>query len=308
MTTPAPSTAMTAQPSAALTEIYGDKNDLFALSNRIKSMVPGGDKLSGNEALALSQVSLVTGLNPFIGEVWYIPTVGPMIGIKGARRLEIQDMQKKNGTSFPEFYPCPADEAGATDVNEVAAAFRCEIFDSAATAVYQKMLLETITTLRNCGSSDPVKEAREIVGPRPRWVGWGFSTKMEKSKMNKTALARKRAEADALKKRIVVPFGASISPDEISPAFEVVDAEAFEAKPAPEPRTRSQNIDELLGTSSAATKYKTTSMTVITRMVRTTGAEANELTQIITTAVAKGEIPAEVTLAEADEIAKRLNV
>ena len=304
MTTPAPTTAITPT-SSALPSMFGERTDVYSLAKRIKLMVRGGDKLTEPEALALAQVSIATNLNPFIGEVWYIPGGGPMIGIVGARRMENETMNKKGGTSFPEFTPCDTEEVGAPDPNDVAAAFRCEIFDSHATAQYQRLLVETINTLRNCGSPDPVKEAREIVGPRPRWIGWGYSSRTEKSKMNKTSLARKRAEADALKKRIVVPFGVGVTGDEIAPAYETVEAEFVQ--PEPEKPTRSQAMDELMGTVNASTKYKTTGSTIVTRISKANGMTADELVNILGPMVSNQQLPSEMTLAEADELAKRIN-
>lgn len=103
------------------------------------------------------------------------------------------------GFSFVEIVPCPPSETGATEA-DVVAAFKAIAHDSRATRDYQKLFTETISSLRAAGSTDPVKEVREILGPRPEWVGYGYSTKSETSRMNKTQLARKRAEADSLKK------------------------------------------------------------------------------------------------------------
>lgn len=206
--------------------MFGEKAEIYALANRIKVMVPGGQKLSDNEAMALAQVSTVTKLNPFIGEIWYIPGKGPMIGIKGARRLDQESTSKKNGYSFPRFTSCPPEEAGAneTQAKDCAAAFKCEIEDSAATLAFQKMFTETLASLREAGSADPVGEARQILGTRPVWTGYGFSTRSEESRMNKVQLAQKRAEANALGRRLVLPFGVDVSPAEN--AQEYVDAKA----------------------------------------------------------------------------------
>ena len=194
---------------------YGSREEVASLAKRIKVMCPGGDKLQENEALALAQVATVTQLNPFIGEVWYIPGKGPMVGIKGARRLDLEAVQKKGGYTSMELYACDATEAGASEAqlaaNDIAASFRCEITDSASSKDYQHNLMEVIRELRAGGEPDPVKAAKDICGNRPITFGWGFSTLSETSKMNKTALARKRAEADALKKRIDIPFGAEIA-------------------------------------------------------------------------------------------------
>lgn len=193
---------------------YGDHTEIASLAKRIKIMVPGGNKLNDAEAQALAQVSLVTKCNPFIGEIWYIPGRGPMIGIKGARRHGNERIEEAGGKEaywFPDLQPCPAEEAGARDVSDVAAAYRCTITDSISTGNFQKSFVEIINSLRSAGSTDPIGEAREILGKKPQWIGYGYSTISETSRMNKQALARKRAEADALKQKFDIPFGAEVA-------------------------------------------------------------------------------------------------
>lgn len=204
----------------------GSYGDIQGFAGRIKQMMRGGEKLQPSDAMSLAQFASVTGLNPFIGECWWIPGSGAMIGIAGARRLDQQRAIEKGGYSFPVVTSCPYDEAGATEaeLKDVVAAFKVEINDSAATAEYQKMLVATIQAMRDAGVEDPFGAAKEICGPRPTWVGYGFSKKTDQSRMNKVQLARKRAEADALKKRIVIPFGfhAQVAEMEVSPEY--VDA------------------------------------------------------------------------------------
>ena len=196
---------------------YGESEEIFAFAKRVKVMVPGGNKLSDSEAQALAQVSYVTGLNPFIGEVWYIPGRGPMVGIKGARRCGNEEISKAGGPDaywFADTQPCSPQEAGAPDGENVAAAYKSVITDSVSTAKYQKMLIETISAMREAGSPDPVGEAKQIIGKKPEWIGCGYSTVSEQSKMNKQALAMKRAEADALKRKFSIPFGADVAAGE----------------------------------------------------------------------------------------------
>jgi hypothetical protein len=220
MTTP---NALTApKPDANL--VYGDREEISALAKRIKTMLPGGDKLSDNEALALAQVATVTQLNPFIGEVWYIPGKGPMIGIKGARRMENEDTRNKNGYSWLQFDVIAPEDCGASDPSKVFRAYKCTINDVNATKAYLAVFHDALTMLQAAKSEDSYAEAKEICGPRPVWEGYGFSLVGEASRMNPDALARKRAEADALKKRIVLPFGAEISDSE--PGF--IEAEFTE--------------------------------------------------------------------------------
>lgn len=228
--------ATNTQPTDLILTTYGDTADIVSLSRRIKVMVPGGNKLGDNEAQALAQLSLITQCNPFIGEIWYIPGHGPMIGIKGARRHSNKQVQEAGGKDAywtPSFRACSPEEAGAKDIKDVAAAWKCTINDSVSTLRFQKMFLETVNTLRAAGCADPVKEAHEIVGYRPEWVGYGFSTMGENTRMNKQAVAMKRAEADALKKRFDIPFGAEVAAGDTAMEAEASDwVEASVATPA----------------------------------------------------------------------------
>jgi len=196
-------------------QTYGESGEILSLAKRIKIMVPGGNKLSDAEAQALAQVSLVTKCNPFIGEIWYIPGRGPMIGIKGARRHGNEQVQEAGGkdaywtANFS--IATPAEVGYIGDIKDLAAAWKVVIEDSVSTARYQKMFIETVNSLRSAGSSDPVGEAREVVGKRPQWIGYGYSTISEQSRMNKQALAMKRAEADGLKRKFYIPFGADVA-------------------------------------------------------------------------------------------------
>lgn len=208
----------------AVIQSYGESDDIYSLAKRIKAMVPGGSKLADNEARALAQVALVTNCNPFIGEIWYIPGRGPMIGIRGARRHGNQQVKDAGGPQAywtPDYSVCSPEEAGAKGVKDVEAAWKCVITDSVSTNAFQKMFLETVNSLRAAGDKDPVGTAREICGKRPQWIGYGYATTSEQSKMNKQAVARKRAEAEALKQRFEIPFGAEIASGDTASETEV---------------------------------------------------------------------------------------
>src|SRR5258706_5569181 len=209
--------------------IIGEYNDIEVYAKRIKQMMRGGEKLTINDAMSLAQFSKVTGLNPFIGECWWIPGSGAMVGIAGAIRLDQERAVREGSSTSPNISVCTPQEAGATEyeMKDIVAAFRCEINDSHASWEYQKMFSAALESLRGSGVADAVPAAREICGPRPSWVGYGYSTKTEKSRMNKVQLARKRAEADALKKRIVIPFGGQVAETDASPDY--VDAQPEDA-------------------------------------------------------------------------------
>lgn len=221
------------KPDADIT--YGNREEICALAKRIKTMLPGGEKLSDNESLALAQVATVTRLNPFVGEVWYIPGKGPMVGIKGARRLENEETRNGNGYSWMQFDVIAPEESGAPDPSKVFRAYKCTINDVNATKAYLAIFHEALEMLRVAQSKDPYLEAKELCGPRPTWEGYGFSLTGEPSRMNPDALARKRAEADALKKRIILPFGAEIS-----------ESEAVDIEPMPELETTFKTETEIM--------------------------------------------------------------
>lgn len=229
--------------NTAVIQSYGQADDVYTLAKRIKVMVPGGNKLQDSEAQALAQVSLVTQCNPFIGEIWYIPGRGPMIGIKGARRHGNEQTLKAGGPTaywVPEMKVCTGAEVGYTGkIEDLESAWCCTITDSVSTGLFQKMFLETVNGLRAAGSKDPVGEAREICGKRPEWKGYGFATRSENSKMNKQALAMKRAEADALKKKFDIPFGAEVANGDT--AF---DAETTDWTESP-PSAMAGTVDEV---------------------------------------------------------------
>jgi len=236
--------------SIVTTHDIGSREELTAFANRIGYMVKGGSKLSDNEKMALAQVAMVTKLNPFTGEIWYIPGSGPMIGIAGARKLDNMQVTEKGGYTWEEYVPVDPADAGASteEIKNVAAAFRVDIHDSAATAQYQALFSDTLKMLREAGTKDPFAEAKEICGPRPVWSGYGFALKNESSRMSKVQLARKRAHADGLKKRIIVPFGGDVSDRDVAPSYDV-DAEDIDMiwPEEKEHRAESEVVAELMG-------------------------------------------------------------
>ena len=61
--------ATTDKPDISLPE-WRSREDIDLMGSRIKSLLPGGDKLSTAEARSLAQYSLAMGANPFRGEVY----------------------------------------------------------------------------------------------------------------------------------------------------------------------------------------------------------------------------------------------
>jgi len=77
----------------------GDRQDVLALASRIKRFLPGGDKYTDTEALALAQLGLALDLNAFLGDIFYLKkgtrAIGLMVGIKGDRKIA-----RRNGARY----------------------------------------------------------------------------------------------------------------------------------------------------------------------------------------------------------------
>lgn len=79
--------ALTTQADAALV-VWGDRESVIATGIRIKTMLPGGDKLTIPHALAAGQYAVATGLNPFRGEFYaYTDKKGNLSIVDGYKAL-----------------------------------------------------------------------------------------------------------------------------------------------------------------------------------------------------------------------------
>lgn len=213
---------------------WGSQADLQAFSERLlQTYLPGGKKLAPQEALALAQVANVLGLNPFIGEVWYIPGVGPFVGIKGLRTKAAEQDDAKNASHWVEFKQV---DAGKYGEGANAVVYECYLRDSFT----QHAWTQAVHQLTSSGAG--WSEAKELLGPPPVFVGVGIATPNEQSRMKIHARAQKRAESDAIKHRYNIPLaGAQVSdfdeagydepsPITFHPGTQVVDATSTEVQ------------------------------------------------------------------------------
>lgn len=197
--------ALTKQENNAISA-WAERGDVRELANRLQITIPGGKKLSEVEALTLAQAAVAHGLDPFNGEIWLIPGSGLMAGIKGHRRAAHRQIQEEGGGNYwPEFEgPLSADEKADLAIPQDALAFRCKLRDTQTIDHY----VRTIERLGGAGLTWEIIE--EVVGHRPYTPGVGYAMPNEPSKMTLVQRAMKRAEADALKRRFDLPFGAGV--------------------------------------------------------------------------------------------------
>lgn len=189
--------------------VWGDRSEVRELDTRLREMMPGADKLTTSQRLALAQASLVHGLDPFNGEIWMIPGRGLMIGVKGLRKKAHEQVKGNYWAEFVEI--TDADYRKRQRIPENALAYECRLFDSENLRTYS----ETCERLLKAGI--PWEAVSQMVGSKPYTVGIGVLAAGEQTKMQPSQCAMKRAEADAIKRRFDVPFGLTVTPDQDAP-------------------------------------------------------------------------------------------
>jgi len=231
--------------------LFGGREDIREMAERIKKMMPGTTRLDETEALTVAQIAVAHGLDPFNGEVWGLKGengkwYGTMIGIKGLRKGARRQADEENGTYWTET-PLMVDPAKYSEP-EGTIVYEVHLRDSVTMQAYGKSL-NALTT-----AGIPYKEAIEMAGRAPVYVGVGIADPNERSKMKIHARARKRAEADAIKQRYDVSFvGANFTegdtdlPNGVDDDPLVIEAEVTTIEPEPETKRKPEQIIAELG-------------------------------------------------------------
>ena len=187
---------------------WGDRADVREIANRVRLMAPGAKKLSENEALALAQGAVAHELDPFNGEIWYIPGSGLMAGIKGLRKAARKQLEEGQ-TFWCEFIPIlDPDKRKLYQIEEGALAFEAELRDTQTLMTYSNAWKDL------ADSGIPVDVIPQVVGKQPFTLGVGIFEPSEHTKMKPVQCAMKRAEADAIKRRFDLPFATPTATEE----------------------------------------------------------------------------------------------
>jgi len=197
---------------------WGDRNEIREIARRVQLMAPGAKKLNETEALALAQGAVAHGLDPFNGEIWFIPGSGLMAGIKGLRKAARQQLDGNFWTEFNEI--TDPDERALLMIPEGALAYKCLVRDSETIRTYS----DGWKDLNDAGV--PVEIIPDLIGRKPYTQGIGYLKKGESTKMDPAQVAMKRAEADALKRRFDLPFAIPSQPNDMPI---IIDGEWVEA-------------------------------------------------------------------------------
>lgn len=196
----------------ALRAPIGDVEDL---ARRLRMMLPGGARLNPTEALTLAQAAVAHGLDPFNGEIWFLPGRGLMIGIKGLRKAARAQIR---GNYWLELTPITDEaERARLEIPEGALAVRCVLRDSETLRAYSAAWGEL------AAAGVPAERIPDLLGERPFTPGLGIFRRGEASKMDPAQVAAKRAEADAIKRRFSLPFATSAAADDVAEPIEALE-------------------------------------------------------------------------------------
>lgn len=187
---------------------YGRNEDIALLAERIKFMLPGGDRYTNNEAYMLAQLAIAYSLNPFNGECWIIKnqktgkTLGALVGIKGLRKhAKRQSKYWGEGGEGGFKRILNKDRLKELGAGETDIVYTYEICDDHT----QNKWLEGIERLRAVGFDQDI--CRDIMGQRPPTaLGVGIYKTGESTKMQPVQCSMFRAEKDCLKRRFDVEF------------------------------------------------------------------------------------------------------
>ena len=136
--------------------VLADNPEVQAFAKTIKLLLPGGSKLSDDEALAGAQYAKTTGLNPFIGEFYIMPGIGVTPGYKGELRQRPIDKR---------FRPLTEDEEEWHDIDKADKAIVCEAWDPAEAA-----------RARAEGRQPAITEGVGIVRKAEQWLSYTWKT------------------------------------------------------------------------------------------------------------------------------------
>ena len=120
-------TQVTVQPKADAPAEWGSRDDITALANRLKTMLPG--TLDAQEALLLAQYSTAMDANPFRGEIYAYKSRGKLVLTEGYKLLV---RWARNQCQFYERYERITNDTDT--IPDGAIAFRCRILRQDAVA------------------------------------------------------------------------------------------------------------------------------------------------------------------------------
>lgn len=209
--------------------LWGERSEVRELAYRIKIMLPYGNILTNEEALALAQASFLTRLNPLDGEIYFLKnektmeSKGVYIGIKGRRRKARNQLYRQSGKGanyWIEYKTLDAQAKTESGYDPNATVIIATLRDTATIRQY----VEIVSTLVAAKmSADDIKA---IAGERPVVIGVGIVRNGENLKRPIREVAQKRAERSALAQRFDIALSSddpNVNDDDLDENAEYTD-------------------------------------------------------------------------------------
>jgi len=237
------------QPTALVT--INDK--ARELVTRLRFMIQNGRKLADQEVFALAQYCAANELNPFDGEAYYIPNIGPCPGIAGWRKKAQEalnfEAQSQHNTDVNFYWTEPrlaSPSEAKFDTAKGDIAMVVVLRDSLTNKAWRRQFFDTMREMKDLGLPYSHNDVVAYTGPEPIWTGVAVvygDENFGKDKFDRHERAQKRAEKLAIGKRfrrinLPEPYGADV---------EYVDAQ-FEERPntpAHEAKSEAENMKAL---------------------------------------------------------------
>jgi hypothetical protein len=295
---------------------HAARTEVREMVDRIKAGMLGSSEWPAQAVIAMAQASIAHGLDPWNGEIYVLHNkntgeTGLMVGIKGLRKAARKQMPPREQfyTHFKAVLPGSEDWKRygldeETNKGSVTMAVVCVLRRSDVQAKH----VEILERLHALGMT--LGDAIEMAGPLPSYEGVGIVRSNERSKMEKGQLARKRAEADAIKQAFDLPFMSSDDSESSDDQAASISVEAA-AVAATLPAALPEHIEEgelvapeveedIAPPSLAQVRPSPAAVTVReeTKTTATSDAVAREMTGVISTA----EAPAAETAVPAGKL------
>ena len=231
------------------------------MASRLKYMIVNGNRLADQEVYALAQYAAANNLNPFAGECYYLPSVGPVPGVAGWRSkaqdqldYEAKLANQAGGNFWYEYVPAKVGECAFDPEKDIA--YHVILHDSVSRKRWTDSIKEIALDFVKAGVQffDAFDKAKELIGAEPVTDSWGvvfagesFARDGKAEKFDRHERAKKRGEKLCLRKRfprIHLPEPENYEGDVIdTPEFHMVMDE--EEKPEKSEKPADQSMLEL---------------------------------------------------------------
>jgi len=187
--------------------------DPARLASRLKNLIVNGKKLNDEECLALAQYSVATDLNPFVGECYFLPGIGPGPGIAGWRKKAEEmmafeaDKARIPAAKFWCEYAHNGEGEAHYNPEKGDIAVKAILHDEISRTKWEKRILSHFIELikSQIDKDEAWKLANELAGPEPVWsavaVVHGTENFGATEKYDRYERCCKRAEKLAIRKR-----------------------------------------------------------------------------------------------------------